>query len=239
MDCNARCDEGDGSDRSEGHEGPRYFDHSAVGWLAGEAVRHLHGEGKEAELAYRRAIELLRRQDDASQEVTRIAASVRRDDTDMRWSLLHVLGDMADARSAGYLFETAVARLPDHDPAMGCEGPRDNEVLVATMAVEALHGVAAAHKDVADLVLKLVSARPARPILVEGVKAAVALGLRDRVKEMLSQEDNWMLDLRRARAEELRAEPERQDGKERGFTPPRSADQLTGPRTCGCHSPRK
>lgn len=239
MDCNARRDEGDGSDRFEGHGGPRYFDHSAVGWLVGEAVRHLHGEGKEAELAYRRAIELLRRQDDAGQEVTRIAASVRRDDTDMRWSLLHVLGDMADARSGGYLFETAIARLPDHDPAMGCEGPRDNAVLVATMAVEALRSVAAVHKDVADLVLKLVSARPPRPILVEGVKAAVALGLRDGVKELLPKDDHWMLDLRRARAEELQAEPEREDGKERGFTPPGSADQHTGPRACGCHPPRK
>lgn len=238
MDCNAPLNDGDGGDRSEGSEGPRYFDHSAIGWLVGEAIRHLHGEGKEAELAYRRAIELLRTRDDASQEVIRIAASVRPDDIDMRWSLVHVLGEVGDLRSAGYLFESAIARLPDHDPTIGCEGPRDNAVLIATMAVEALHSVAAANKEVGDLVLKLVSAHPAQQILIEGVKAAVALGLRDRVVEILPKEDHWMLDLRRARVEELQAEPEREDGKERGFTPPRGRDQLTGPQTCGCHSPR-
>jgi hypothetical protein len=156
----------------------------------------------------------------------------------MRWSLVHVLGDLGDARSAGFLFDAALARLPEHDAAMGCEGPRDDEVLIATMAVEALHSVAAAHKEAGELVLKLVSARPARQILIEGVKAAVALGLREPVLQMLPKEDHWMADLRRARAEELHAEPEREDGKERGFTPPRSRDQLTGPRTCGCHSSR-
>ncbi len=235
MNCTPGNTEGDGSDRSEGRDGPRYFDHSAVGWLVGEAVRHLNGEGKEAELAYQRAIELLRAREDTSEEIMQASRRVVHDDIGMRWSLLHVLGDIGHARTAGFLVEAALARLPEHDPKMGCEGPRDNEVLIATMAVEALQRVAAANKDAADMLLKVVDARPARPILVEGVKAAVALGLRERLREVLPKEDHWMIDLRRARVEELHAEPEREDGKERGFTPPRGRDLHTGPSLCGCH----
>ena len=79
-----------------------------------------------------------------------------------------------------------------------------------------------------------------RATLVAGVLvfAAVALGLRERVSELLSKEDYWMLDLRQAYAQELHAEPEREDGKERGFTPPRGLDLQTSPQICGCPTPR-
>lgn len=236
MNCDNNTRQGDGSDRSEGGDGPRYFDHSAVGWLVGEAVRHLNSDGKESEVAYRRAIELLRAREDATDEIVQLAGRAMHEDTGARWSLLYLLGDIGQPRAAGFLVDTALARLPEHDPKMGCEGPRDNEILLATMAVEALQRVATEHKDVADALLKVVGARPARPILVEGVKAAVALGMQERVREMLPKDDHWMIDLRRARVEELHANAEREDGKERGFTPPRGRDQHTGPATCGCRS---
>ena len=238
MKCSTDANDGDGSDRTEGSGGRRYFDESAVAWLVGESVRHLHGEGKEDELYYQRTIELLRGLKDATDAIVRLAQQVDRDDTSMHWSLLHVLGDVGQAQAAGFLVESALARLPEHDPKQGCEGPRDSHMLVATMAVEALQRVATGNRDVADAVLKVVSARPERPILIEAVKAAVALGLRDRLHEILPKDDHWMIDLRRARVEEVHAEPEREDGKERGFTPPRGRDLQTGPQICCCHPPR-
>ncbi len=238
MNCSTDTNDGDGSDRTEGSGGRRYFDESAVAWLVGEAVRHLHGEGKEAELYYQRAIELLRGQKDAADAIVRLAQQVDRDDTGVRWSLLHVLGDIGHAHAAGFLVESALARLPEHDPKQGCESPRDSHVLVATMAVEALQRVATANREVADAVLKVVSAQPERSILIEAVKAAVALGQRDRLHELLPKDDHWMIDLRRARVEEVHAEPEREDGKERGFTPPRGRELQTGPQISCCHPPR-
>ncbi|MDZ7651873.1 MAG: hypothetical protein U5L03_04600 [Burkholderiaceae bacterium] len=115
MRCSTDTNDGDGSDRTDGSGGRRYFDESAVAWLVGEAVRHLHGEGKEAELYYQRAIELLRGQKDATEAIVRLAQQVDRDDTGVRWSLLHVLGDVSHAQAAGYLVESALARLPEHD----------------------------------------------------------------------------------------------------------------------------
>ena len=43
-----------------------------------------------------------------------------------------------------------------------------------------------------------------------------------------------MLDIRRARAQEVYAEPKREDGKERGFTPPRKGALRTAPNTVCC-----
>lgn len=234
-DCNSGSKDGDGSDRADGAGGRRHFDDSAMSWLVGEAVRHLHAEGKEAELSYQRALELLRSHQESTEVITQLAQRVPADDVGLRWSLLHVLGDVGHAQAADFLLRSALARLPDHDPQQGCEGPRDGALLVATMAVEALQRVATGNRDVADAVLKLVAARPARPILVEAVKAAGALGLRDRLPDLLHKDDHWMLDIRRARVEELHAEPEREDGRERGFTPPRGRSQLTAPGTCGCN----
>ena len=234
--CTPGSKDGDGSDRAEGSHGGRYFDDSAMAWLVGEAVRHLNAAGEEAELAYKRAIELLRSRKDSTEVVTQLAHRVPADDIGLRWGLVHVLGDVGQADAADFLLHTALARLPEHDARQGCEGPRDGAVLVATMAVEALQRVAAGNKDVAEAVLKLAAARPARPILIEAVKAAGALGLGEKLREILPKEDHWMLDIRRARVEELHAEPEREDGKERGFTPPRGRELITAPGICGCHS---
>jgi hypothetical protein len=238
MQCTTDPSNTDGSDRTEGSGGRRYFDESAVAWLVGEAMRHLHCDGKEAELYYQRAIELLRRQKDATEVIVQLAHQVARDETGVRWSLLHLLGDIGHGDAAGFLVESALARLPDHDPTQGCQSVRDEHVLVATMAVEALQRLAWVNPEVAEGLLKIVSARPERPVLVEAVKAAVALGLRDRLMELLPKDDHWMIDIRRSRVEELHAEPEREDGKERGFQPPRGRELLTSPQICCCHPPR-
>ena len=109
----------------------------------------------------------------------------------------------------------AVKPLPEVKEAIGGESGRDMEMLVSTGAVHALHRVASRHPEAAEALLKVVSERPARPILVEAVKVAGELGLREKVQHVLPKEDHWMLDIRRTRAQELFADPEREDGKER------------------------
>ncbi len=233
--CNDDSKRSDGSDSADGNEGGRHFDGSATSWLVGEGIRHLHAADKEGELAYARVIELLRECKDAVETTAQLAQRVPADDVGLRWSLLQLRGDVGQPQAADFLVGAALARLPEHDPQQGCEGPRDGAVLLGTMAVEALQRVASRHEEIAELLLKVVAARPAQPILIEAIKAAADLGLRERLPDLLPKDDHWMLDIRRARIEEIAAEVEREDGRERGFTPPRGREAHTSPGTCGCH----
>lgn len=235
MSCgNQSANGGGGGDSLQGSAGGRPFDMSATAWLLGQGVRYLNTADKEGELAYQRVVELLRRcGKDLNETAVALFRQGRSGDVPLRWSLLHVLGDAADERAADFLVHTALETLPEANPE-GCEGARDAEMLVCTMAVHALHGVAKRHREVSDALLKVVSARPARPILIEAVKVAGELGLKEKVREILPREDHWILDIRRARAEELLAEPEREDGKERGFTPPRTGLLYTAPSAVCC-----
>ena len=224
-----------GGDSLEVSGTSRPFDISATAWLVGQGVRYLNTADKEGELAYQRVVELLRHcSKDLAGTVMGLFRHAKSGDAALRWNLLYVLGDAGDAGAAEFLLRTALERLPDATPDQGCEGARDVEMLVCTMAVHALHRVAGRHPEVAEMILKLVSERPARPILIEAVKVAGELGLKEKVRELLTKEDHWMLDIRRARAQEVYAEPEREDGKERGFTPPRKGALRTAPNTVCC-----
>jgi hypothetical protein len=197
-------------------------------------VRYLNTADKEGELAYQRVVELLRRSgDDLLETVTGLMQGAPSGDAPLRWCLLHVLGDAAGPRAAEYLVHAALERLPDKNVDEGCESLRDAELLVRTMAVHAVRRIAGRHPEATDHILKIVAERPDRAILIEAVKAAGELGLKDKVRALLRPDDHWMLDLRRARTEEVFAEPERDDGKERGFTPPKSGTLYTAPHA-GC-----
>ena len=216
----------------------RPFASSATAWLVGQAVRYLNAAGKEGEYEYRRVVEVLHRcSADAVEAIAGIFAQVKGGDTPLRWNLLYLLGDVGDENAADFLLRAALAPLPERKEGEGCESERDMEMLVSTGAIDSRRRVAGRHPQAADHVLKLVSARPARPLLIEAVKAAVELGLREKAHELLREEDRWMLDIRRARPQELFAEPERQDGKERGFTPPKSGPLYTAP-SVGCCAER-
>lgn len=232
------CEEqasGSGGDRLEGTTGSRPFDVSATAWLVGQGVRYLNTADKEGELAYQRVVELLRRSgEDLLDTVVSLYRQAKSGDIPLRWSLLYVLGDAGDARAAGFLVRTGLQDLPEANPDQGCEGPRDTEMLVSTMAVHALHRIAGRHAEISEALLKVVSARPAQPILIEAVKVAGELGFKEKVRALLPEEDHWILDIRRARAVELFAEPEREDGKERGFTPPKSGSMYTAPKSACC-----
>jgi hypothetical protein len=232
------CEDGkkdDGSDRLDQGAISRPFDGSATAWLLGQAVRYLNTADKEGEFAYTRVVEVLRRcSHDVLETVQGIFRQARNGDSSLRWNLLYVMGDVGDEKSVDFLAGTALNALPEAREGVGCETDRDMEILVSTMAIHGLQRVAARHPNAADGVLKIVSARPAKPLLVEAVKVAVDLGLRERAQQILAKEDHWIFDIRRAHAQELFASPEREDGKERGFTPPKSGEHYTAPSVVRC-----
>jgi hypothetical protein len=226
---------GGGSDSLEVNAGSRPFDISATAWLLGQAVRYLNTADKEGEFAYTRVVEVLRRSsNDLLETLNGLFRQVKSGDTALRWNLLYVLGDVGDGSAAEFLVRVALKPLPETREDLGCETDRDMEMLVSTMAVHALQKVARRHPEVSDGLLKIVSARPARPILIEAVKVANELGLKDKVRDILTREEHWMLDIRQARVQEVFAEPEREDGKERGFTPPKSGSLYTAPSSVCC-----
>jgi hypothetical protein len=222
-------------DRLEVDTETRPLDESATAWLVGQGVRHLNSAGKEGELAYLRVVELLRQcADDTMETVTRLFHQASSGDAPFRWSLLYLLGDVGDESAADFLVRTALKQLPEAKPEEGCEGTRDAEMLVSTMAVHALKEIARRHPEASEQLLKIVSEQPIRPILIEVVKAAGELGFRDKIRDLLPKEEHWILDIRQARTRELFAEPEREDGKERGFTPPKTGLQYTAPQVPCC-----
>jgi len=224
-----------GGDCLEVEAGKHPFDVSATAWLVGEGVRYLNTADKEGELAYRRVVELIRRCcKDIVKTVTELFLQANSGDAPFRWSLLYILGDTGDASAADFLVRIALKKLPDAKPDEGCEGARDAEMLVSTMAVHALQQVAKRHPKVSEQLLKIVSGRPAQPILIEVVKVAGELGLKEKVRDFLPKEDHWILDIRQARKEEIYAEPERKDEKERGFIPPKRGLQYTAPQVTIC-----
>ena len=225
----------DDSDSLEVKSAIRPFDKSATAWLLGQAVRYLNTACEGGEFEYTRVVEVLRRcSGDLLENVTGIFLQVKGGETTLRWNLLYVLGDVGDESAADFLVGAALKPLPEKKDGEGCESDRDMEMLVSTGAVHALHRVATRHAQVADHFLKIISERPARAILIEAVKVAAELGLRERVQDLLPKEDHWILDIRRARPQELFAEAEREDGKERGFTPPKSGLLYTAPSVVCC-----
>ena len=224
------------SDSLEVRGTSRPFDRSGTAWLIGEAVRYLNTPDKEGELGYTRAVEVLRNcGKDVLETVNGIFKQVKSGDSALRWNLLYVLGDVGDRSAADFLVHTALNKLPETHEEEGCQSARDMEMLVSTMAVHAIQKVAARHPEVSEALLQVVAKGPERPILIEAVKVAGELGLKDKVRGLLREEDHRILDIRKARTEEVFAEPEREDGKERGFTPPKSGSLYTAPSSrCGC-----
>ncbi|MEP7364853.1 MAG: hypothetical protein ABI972_16490 [Acidobacteriota bacterium] len=232
MSCNDSMGQS-GSDRLDLSAGTRHFDASTTGWLLGEAIRHLNTGDDEGSLAYQRVIEILAERKDAMETAAQLSFRAAPGDVPLRWNLLYLIGAFAGSNAADFLVRTAMEPLPERQR-VGCEGPRDLELLVRTMAVESLQYVARRHAEAADHVLKLVGSNLERPVLIEAVKAAKELGLADKVRGILKAEDHWMLDIRTARTEEVVVEAERKEGGEVGFRAPKMAADHTAPSTCHC-----
>ncbi len=218
-----------GGDSVEQMPGERPFDVSATGWLVGEGIRYLNTPGKEGELAYNRVIELLRANRDAGETLINMLRQHGSGDAPLRWSLLYLLGDVGDATAAESLVRFAVEPVPDEGRGEGCEGSRDAELLVRTRAVGALRSVVDRHPDAREHLLKIVSEKPDRAILIEAVKAAADVGLKERIRELLPHEDQSILEIRQARVEDVIADPEQKNRKERGSTPPKMTRDYDAP----------
>ena len=234
MACKTKNTNENGGDCLEQEKGRQWFGGSETQWLIGQALRHLNGAEPSDERSYQYVIALLREHKAGVDTLTQLAHDTAADPT-LRWNLLHVLGDAGDATSAKVLVEIALERLPERQR-VGCEGPYDTELLNRSMAVHAIAAVARRHENAADGLLRIVEARPDRTVLIEAVKAAVELGHRERVHGLLAENDRWILDLKRVSYREVNADPEREDGKEVGFVPPRQRALHTSPQACGCSS---
>lgn len=231
MDCQKKLSDSV-SDRLEILDERRSSDLSANAWLVQQGIRYLHSADKEGKFAYKHVIELLTR-NEAADSIVQLIRTSSQADVPVRWSLLYLLGDIADKKAANWLVQFAVEPLPARGE--GCEGPRDLELLLRTMAIESLKKIAVRHPGTSEHLLKIISAHPDRAVLIEAVKAAVELGLKERVAEFLPKEDHWIFDIRKARVEEIHADPERADTNERGFTPPKMITDFTSPSIkCEC-----
>ena len=234
MSCEQQQSSGD-SDSLEVKATVYPLDKSATAWLLSQAVRYLNTADKEGEHEYTRVAKVLRRcGGDLIETVTSVFRKMQGGDTTLRWNLIYVIGDVGDESAGDFLVGEATKPLPEKKDRECCESSRDMEMLVSTGAVHALHRVASRHPQTADYILKIITDRPERPILIEAVKVASELGLREKVLDLLPKEDHWILDIRRARPQELFADPEREDGKERGFTPPKSGALYTAPSAVHC-----
>lgn len=208
-------------------------------WLIGQALELLNIAGKPAEAAYTQVVELLRGRDDAVKTLFDLLRSTPAEGVGLRWCALYIAGDVGDRSAAELLFRASLESLPDPcKEEEGCQRPSDGELLIRTMAVEALQRVAERHEEARERVLELVAERPAQPVLIEAVKAARALKLADKARELLRKEDLWMLDIKIRPAEEVTVKPERGDETALGRTPPSMRAAQSAPATCCC-SPRK
>ncbi len=217
-----------GRDSLELDSASRPFDLSATAWLVGQAVTQLNTAGKEGEYLYGHTTKLLHDCEDAKETIIRLFLQTTQDDAPLRWSLLYVLGDVADSSAADFLVDLATTQLPENQ-SQCCEGPQDSELLVRTMAVQALATIANRDGGAADHVIKLIKRQPAQPILIEATKAAIALNRRKEIVEILPKEAHWILDIRHVHCNEVQADPERADTGERSFTPPNQAKLATAP----------
>lgn len=216
-----------------------FVDRTPTFWLITQALEALNTGGKAADLAYSHLVELLRERRDAVPALFELLRSTPAEDIGLRWCALHVVGDIGDLSAAKLLFRASLQPLPRPcREEEGCEGPRDGELLIRTMAVEALHRVAARHEEAGELVLRLIAERPVQPVLVEAVKIARALNLTDKAREVLRKKDAWILDIRIHPVDDVIAEPERGDDTAFGRTPPSMRTLLSSP-TASCCSLRK
>jgi len=214
-------------------------------WLIDQAFAALNAEGERAAVAYKHVAEILKTRKDAAETLLRVAQSSPAEDIGRRWCAYYIAGDIGDKAAAEPLYRAAASALPEHGKdgkcgeTRGCEGPRDGEVLVRTMAVEALQRVAERHEEARGYVLELIAAQPDRAILIVAVKAARALGLSVEAGKRLNKDDRWMLDIKMVPVQEVMAEPERADDSVLGYMPPGRGVKQDVPAADCCCTPNR
>ena len=231
MSCNCKTPDGV-RDKLELQKSRSFINYTPDSWLVQQAVIYLNSSGKQAEESYTRVIALLIKNESADSiiQLIRITPNI---DVTLKWSLLYILGDVKSVASAKWMVQYALEPLPART--QSCEGLRDGELLLRTMAVESIKKVAIQYADTAEYILKIVASRPDTALLIEAVKAAIELGLKEKLHEIMAKEDVWMLNIRKARIEEFHAPSGKTDTKEIGYIPPgKIADYKTPSIKCAC-----
>lgn len=182
---------------------------TATAWLVVQAMQLLNTPGEEAEAAYQHVIELLGERDDRTEAVVSLVRAAPVEDTSLRWSALYVAGDIGDGQMGEYLLRQALEGLPEHKE--GCEGPADGELLIRTMAVEALGRIAKRHPEARESIVTLIGERPNQAVLIEAVKVARSVDLDLDYREMLGKGNRWILDICTEPVDRVVADPERID----------------------------
>jgi len=180
-------------------------------WVIQQAVRLLNGDPEE----YQHVLDVIR------QDLDGVLSATQRwlHDTDLdpmlRWSMLHVLSDVAHPGTVTALHDQAARRLPERRKEPGvCEQAADVEELVNVMAIEGLgvlarDGVAEAVDALFDVLANQDRRSLRRPALAELVGTNPEY--RDRAAALLGEEERYLLDLRVAREDEVRVVPDDRD----------------------------
>lgn len=226
------CQPNSANDKLELLNERRSSTNTANAWLVQQAIIYLNSSDREAEISYKHTIELLVKSQ-AIDSIIQMIRTTSKTDVTLQWSLLYLLGDIRDKTAAKWLSQYTIEQLPARG--QSCEGPRDGELLLRTMALESLKKIAMHNAEVSELILEIISQHPDRELLIEAVKAAVELGLKEKVVEILPREEHWIIDIRKAKIEELQADSEKVDTKEVGYTPPKRIADYNAPSTkCAC-----
>lgn len=218
-------------DRLEISEGYRYFD-GPSGWLVGQAVGLLNARDEVVAAGYRRVVELLGERGDTVSSVKEILDRVPAEDVPLRWSLLYVLADVGDPRAIPLFEEVASAAVAQRDEERSaCESTWDGEVLVRTMAIEALGRFVSTGQEADTAVRALVGVLGSQRETALRVEAVKALGERAYVSAgvLLGDDERWMLDLKTVRFEELAVDVERAEVADRRSSVPLLTDRRTAP----------
>lgn len=181
------------------------------GLVMQQAVGLLNGDPEE----YRRILEVVRVGLDGVIAATQRWLEDSNLDPMLRWSMLHVLSDVADAGTLGVLHRQAARRLPEHRQEAGvCEQAADIEELVNVMAIEGL-GVLARSEvgDAVDALFDVLANQDRRSLRRPALAELISINpdFRDRAADLLPDEDRYLLELRTATEDDVSLVPDERD----------------------------
>lgn len=214
---------------------PPMFREGETDRLVADALGRLHADEDGSRRAYGRAVGLLReRTPEVVETVARAEQTAPPGSYPLRWALYHLLADLSDARAIPQLVHAATRPMPPDDEE-SCERPEDGEVLVSVMAVEGLERLAGVDRGRSvEALLQVVEAQPHVAIRRAAAHAVLAAepDARERLRALLPEEQQYLLDRRRVRAEELTALVDDPGGEvTRPAGPaPRLSEHTTAPR---------
>jgi hypothetical protein len=207
-------------------------------WLISQGIRYLHAVDEQGILSYRRVVELLKARDDSAKVFAEVFAAADQHDVPLRWAILYLLADLEHPAAAEVFLKAAAEVLPKApESSQGCTTVRDGEMLVGTMAINGLARVPAKDGTIEKALFTLLRKLEEPALRVEVVKNLLKLNSKhgEQIRELLPEEQRFMLYLRCADEKELTLEVDRQEVKERLALAPRLDQANIAPiASCDC-----